>query len=207
MMENVTARDTVAALRSCVVRGAPPPLVRVVRWRRDVWEDARLRLLTEVGRFPSHTVRNIVYRRAGVTLPRTSSIHWRAEFYAPQRVVVGEHTTIGDSVFLDGRDGLTIGSNVNIGSRVTIWTRQHDPDDPWFAETGGPVVLGDRSWVASGATVLPGVTVGQGAVVAAGAVVTRDVAPYTIVGGAPARYLRDRSRDLRYELGYAKRFV
>lgn len=137
MMENVTARATAAALRSRVVRSAPAPMVRVVRWRWDVWEVARLCLRTEVRRFPAHTVRNIVYRRTGVALPRTSSIHWRAKFCPPQRVVVGEHTTIGDSVFLGGRDGLTTGSDVNIGSRVTIWTRQHDPDDPWFAETGG----------------------------------------------------------------------
>jgi putative colanic acid biosynthesis acetyltransferase WcaF len=152
-------------------------------------------------------LRNAIYRSAGLTLPRTSSIHWRAEFYSPEQIVVGERTTIGDSAFLDGRSGLSIGCSVNLGSHVTIWTRQHDIDDPYFAEVGAPVSIGDYVYVGSGSTILPGVTVGEGAVVAACSVVTRDVDPFTLVGGVPARYIRDRSRDLRYKLGYAKRFV
>lgn len=183
------------------------PLVRLVHWRRDVWADLRLRLLTEVGRFPSHTVRNYFYRRSGMVLPRTSSLHWRAEFYRPEGIVVGEHCTIGDTCFLDGRSGITLGDNVNIGSHVSIYTRQHDVDAADFAEIGAPVTVGDYAWIASHAVVLPGVTIGEGAVVAAGAVVPRDVPPYTLVGGNPARVIRQRNRDLHYRLGYAKRFV
>ncbi|WP_165350369.1 acyltransferase [Xylanimonas protaetiae] len=195
-----TVRDALKGL-------APQPLVRLVRWRREVWEDLRLRLLTDLGHVPSHRVRNFFYRRAGLRLPRTSSIHWRAEFYAPERIVVGQNTVIGDSVFLDGRSGLTIGDSVNLGSHVTVYTRQHAVDSPDFAEVGAPVVIGRHAWVASHAIVLPGVTVGEGAVVAAGAVVTKDVPPYAMVAGNPARFVRERSRDLRYELRYAKRFV
>ena len=186
---------------------APKPVLEANRWRNDVWSDLRLRLLTEIGYFPSHMVRNTIYRRAGMTLAQTSSIHWRAEFYAPESITVGEHCTIGDSCFLDGRSGLSIGDSVNLGSHVTIYTREHDVNSPDFAETGGPVVVGDHAWIASHAIVLPGVTIGEGAVVAAGAVVTRDVPPYAIVGGSPARFIGERNRDLRYRLGYAKRFV
>ena len=183
------------------------PLVRAVGWRRDMWADLRLRLLADLGRVPSHRLRNHFYRRAGLTLPRTSSIHWRAEFYHPGGVVIGEHCTIGDTCFLDGRNGITVGANVNVGSHVSIYTRQHDVDSPDFAEKGAPVVIGDYAWIASHAVLLPGVTIGEGAVVAAAAVVTKDVAPYTLVGGNPAQLIRERNRDLRYRLGYAKRFV
>lgn len=183
------------------------PLIGLVRWRRDVWSDLRLRLLAEIGRVPSHAIRNFFYRRAGITLPRSSSIHWRAEFYHPEGIAIGEHCIIGDTCFLDGREGITVGKNVNVGGKVSIYTRQHSVDSPMFAEVGGPVVIGDYAWIASHAIVLPGVTIGEGAVVAAGAVVTKDVAPYTLVGGNPAVFIRERSLDLRYELGYAKRFV
>lgn len=194
-------------LRAVAKRWAPARLVAVVRWRRDVWSDARLRLLAEVGRVPSHAFRNAAYRRAGMTLPRSTVIHWRAEFYAPERIVIGAHTVIGDSAFLDGRAGLTIGENVNLGSHVSVYTRQHDIDAPDFAEVGGPVAIDDYAYVGSHAIILPGVTIGCGGVVGAGSVVTRDVEPYTFVAGSPARFVRRRSQDLSYQLGYAKRFV
>jgi len=196
-----------SAVRARVKNVAPAGLLEALRWRNEVWGDLRLRLLAEVGRVPSHRVRNYFYRRAGLVLPGTSSIHWRAEFYAPDRIEVGEHCTIGDSAFLDGRSGLSIGDCVNLGSHVTVYTRQHDVNSPDFAETGAPVSIGDHAWVASHAIVLPGVTIGEGAVVAAGAVVTKDVPPFAMVAGNPARFVRERSKELTYRLGYAKRFV
>ncbi len=186
---------------------APAPVLAANEWRVGVWSDLRLRLLTDLGYVPSHSVRNYFYRRSGLRLPATSSIHWRAEFYAPEGVVIGEHSTIGDSAFLDGRSGLTIGDSVNLGSHVTIYTRQHDVDSPDFAEIGAPVQVGDHAWIASHAIVLPGVTIGKGAVIGAGAVVTRDVPAFVLAAGNPARVIRERPRDLRYRLGYAKRFV
>ena len=195
------------AARRMFKQFAPQPLLRAVAWRRSVWSDLRLRLLTEVGFVPSHSFRKACYRRAGMCVPTTSSIHWRAEFYAPERIVIGAHCTIGDSCFLDGRSGVTMGDSVNLGSHVTIYTREHDVNSPDFAETGGSVRIGNHAYLASFSIVLPGVTVGEGAVVAAGAVVTKDVPPFTIVGGVPAVRIGERTRDLRYQLGYAKRFV
>ncbi|WP_091122287.1 acyltransferase [Nocardioides terrae] len=131
-----------------------------------------------------------------------TSFHWRATFYQPDGVRIGAHTIIGNDCFLDGRRTLVIGDNVNIGGHVQIFTLEHNPDAHDFAVQGGPVVIGDRAYVATRATILPGVTIGEGAVVAAGAVVTKDVAPYAIVGGVPAKFLRERSRDLDYVLDF-----
>jgi maltose O-acetyltransferase len=73
---------------------------------------------------------------------------------------------------------------------------------PDFAGRTAPVVIEDFAWLGSRAMVLPGVTVGKGAVVAAGAVVTRDVPPYAIVGGVPARVIGERERGLDYAFDY-----
>lgn len=183
------------------------PLRKLRRWwLNNIWDDLRLYLLTVVGHVPSHRFRNAVYRSAGVKLPRSSSIHWHARFFSPQGLSIGEHTTIGNDGFFDARDGIAVGSSVNIAAEVRIYTREHDIDAPDFAEIGGPVVIEDYAYIGTRVTILPGVRVGRGAVVASGAVVTKDVPPYTLVGGVPAKVIRERAHDLDYKLGYAKKF-
>jgi acetyltransferase-like isoleucine patch superfamily enzyme len=104
--------------------------------------------------------------------------------------------SIGDGTFITADSLVLCGSRIEIGERCAIswqvqimdWDMHHLGDDiPHKAA----VRLGDRVWVGSRATILKGVTIGDGAVVAAGAVVTRDVAPRTVVGGNPARVLRE----------------
>jgi maltose O-acetyltransferase len=182
------------------------PLRRAYAGSMSVWGDLRLYLLALVGSIPSHAIRNFFYRRAGVKLARTSSIHAKARFFCPEGLRIGHYSTIGDRAFLDGREGITIGDCVNIAADLRIYTREHDIDSPDFAEVGGPVVIEDYVYIGTRAMILPGVRIGRGAVVASGAVVTKDVPPFILVGGVPARAIRERSRDLRYKVGYAKRF-
>ncbi|WP_454803358.1 hypothetical protein [Mucilaginibacter phyllosphaerae] len=82
-----------------------------------------------------------------------------------------------------------------------IWTLHHDYNSPYFAQAGAAVTIKDYAWICSRAIILPGVTVGKGAVVAAGAVVTKNVADYSVVGGAPAKKIADRHTGLVYDLG------
>ena len=72
------------------------------------------------------------------------------------------------------------------------WPDAEDESDFFEWRRGNRVVIGHDVWIGHGATILPGVTVGNGAVIGSGAVVTKDVAPYTIVGGVPARLIRER---------------
>jgi maltose O-acetyltransferase len=111
---------------------------------------------------------------------------------------------INRDVLLDGRAGLRIGHNVSISEGTALFTLDHDPQSPTFERRGAPVIVGDRVFIGARAIILPGVTIGEGAVVGAGAVVTRDVPPYTIVTGAPARPIGERRRDLTYTLDYRK---
>ena len=113
---------------------------------------------------------------------------------------------IVEFVLIDARAGVVIGNNVNIAGEVAIYTLEHDPDSPTFDVKGGPVTIDDYAYIGARVVILPGVHVGYGAVVATGAVVTRNVPPYHIVGGVPAKFIRERNRDLHYKLDFALPF-
>ena len=100
---------------------------------------------------------------------------------------------------------ITIGDNVFIGPNVSLLTPLHplcwQDRNPYFNEKtgnvtdreyGAPITIGDNCWIAGNVTVCAGVTIGEGAVVAAGAVVTKDVEPWTVVGGNPAKVIKKR---------------
>jgi acetyltransferase-like isoleucine patch superfamily enzyme len=89
--------------------------------------------------------------------------------------------------------GIDIGDDVMIGPNVQLISGGHslDPDTRRSVCTCAPIRIGRGVWIGAGATILQGVTVGDDAVVAAGAVVTKDVAPRTLVGGVPARPMRE----------------
>jgi acetyltransferase-like isoleucine patch superfamily enzyme len=172
-----------------------------------IWRDFRLYLATLIGWVPSHTVRLLFYTTVlHIKIGRHSSIHWRARFFHPEGIRIGHNTIIGNDAFLDGRAGLDIGNNVNLAGEVNIFTMEHDVQSPTFAVAGGPVIIEDYVYLATRSMILPGVRVGRGAVVAAGAVVTKDVSPYSIVGGVPARVIGERTKDLRYTLKHARLF-
>jgi len=147
-------------------------------------------------------VRHWYLRRfCGVRLGRDSSI-CSGCFITGYNIHIGDNTVVNRFVYLDGRVSLYIGNNVNISHYTLIQTLTHDPQSPDFVCLERPVRIEDHAWLGARATICPGITIGEGAVVAAGAVVTRDVAPYTIVGGNPARFIRERSKDLRYRSRY-----
>jgi maltose O-acetyltransferase len=156
-----------------------------------------------VNRWPFHAVRNAYYRRiCRVAIAPGSSVHMGAVLYTLGGVRIGEGTTIDQGVRLDGRGGLTIGAGVSIAPDVYLLTADHDPQSPSFEGRTAPIVVEDHAWLGTRSMVLPGVTIGRGAVVAAGAVVTRDVPPYTIVGGVPAKPIGTRTQDLQYAFDY-----
>ncbi|MDR3742415.1 MAG: DapH/DapD/GlmU-related protein [Terracidiphilus sp.] len=142
-----------------------------------------------------------VYRlyavRSGVVLGERVHLGMGTILYAPKRMTVGDDVYIGKGCTIEC-DG-EIGAHTMLANNVGLVGR-HDHDvsavgysvrfAPWVGDTGGgseSVVVGPDVWIGYGAIVLTGVTVGRGAIVAAGAVVTRDVPPYAIVAGVPAK--------------------
>jgi maltose O-acetyltransferase len=167
-----------------------------------------LYLATAIGNVPSRHFRATFYRVIlRVRIPSSSIICWKCRFFGPRGIVIGSNTIIGNDAFLDGRNGLKIGNNVNIAAEARIYTMEHDIASPSFAGAGGPVIINDRVYIGTRVTILPGVTIGEGAVVASGAVVTKNVDPWTMVGGIPARFIKKRpvvkySLDIKGTIGY-----
>ena len=121
------------------------------------------------------------------------------KIHSPFHCDFGFNITVGDNfvanfnlTILDEAE-VRIGNNVFIGPNTTLCTVIHSLE-PGERNEGimcaRPIAVGDNVWIAANAVILPGVTVGEGAVIGAGSVVTKDVEPYTVVAGNPARFLR-----------------
>ncbi len=117
----------------------------------------------------------------------------------PWNLCLGAHSHINRDCIIDARNGITIGNNVSISHRVALITGSHDKDSRHFDYTGQPIVIDDYVWLGIGSTVLQGIHIGRGAIICAGAVVTKDVTPFSIVGGVPAKVIGSRREDLEYE--------
>jgi acetyltransferase-like isoleucine patch superfamily enzyme len=118
--------------------------------------------------------------------------------FVPFYTNFGRFITIGKNVFINhacsflDMGGITIEDNVLIGPKVNLITENHplNPDDR-KSLVCKPIVIKRNAWIGAAATILSGVTIGENAVVAAGAVVTSDVLPNTIVGGVPAKFIKN----------------
>lgn len=110
----------------------------------------------------------------------------------------GKNITIGKNVFINAgckfqdQGGIAIGDGALIGHNVVMATLNHDPA-PYKRSTmhPAPIVIGKNVWIGAGAVLLAGITVGDGAIIAAGAVVTKDVPQNTVVGGVPAKFIKE----------------
>jgi maltose O-acetyltransferase len=157
-------------------------------------------LLRIVGYVPGYFMRGTLYRIFGMKLASRAKIGVGCLILGgPGRITIGAGSVINPGVVLDGRFPLSIGSNVSISIQALILTLEHDLAVTDFGGIGGPVTIGDRVFIGARAIVLPGISIGEGAAVAAGAIVTKDVEPYTIVAGVPAKPIGSRPKTLTYQ--------
>ena len=154
---------------------------------------------TFFNRIPSNTIRRLTLRALGAKLARNSVILRKTDVIAPKGLSIERSSSIGSHSLIDSRGRITIGSNVTVASYCRLVTAKHDIEDPQFHAEYLPIVIEDYAWICTGATIIGGVTIGHGAVVMAGAVVTKDVLPMTVVGGVPARRIKDRKTEPTFE--------
>ncbi|MBI5123140.1 acyltransferase [Candidatus Roizmanbacteria bacterium] len=180
---------------------------KIINRIKNILLEFEVFLLHLVGLVPCHCFRRFFYRLAGIKIGKGSTIHTGARFYDPRNINIGEDSIIGEGVVLDGRDKLMIGNHVDIATEVMIYNSEHDINNESFSATTAPVKIEDYVFIGPRVIILAGVTIGKGAVVGAGAVVTKDVPPYAIVGGVPAKIIGERkNKDLHYRLGRARWF-
>ena len=135
------------------------------------------------------SIGNNVYIRKG------SRLEAIGEISNNPKIIIGDGTSIHLYFHCGAAESVIIGKNVLIAGRVYISDHDHEFDHPTLppCESGlitSPVIIEDEVWIGEGAVILKGVTIGKRAVIGANAVVTKDVAPYTVVGGVPAKLIK-----------------
>tara|TARA_Y100000739_G_C20565686_1_gene445236 strand:- start:543 stop:1070 length:528 start_codon:yes stop_codon:yes gene_type:complete len=130
-------------------------------------------------------------------------------FFGDDQITIGNDVYIGPDSYWYGHGGIEVGSNVIFGPKTVIWSVNHN----YNSETSLPydeidyhkkVTIHNNVWIGFGAQIAPGVTVGEGAIIGIGSVVVKDIPPMAIVGGNPAKIIKQRNSQ-KYELVKSKK--
>lgn len=128
------------------------------------------------------------------SIPFISGIH---------KVSIGSNTYIGQNAFIRGEGSVSIGSHCMIAANVVVYSYNHDYESnkiPFSdVNTYKPVIIEDFVWIGRNVNITPGVRIGKGAIIGMGAVVTKDIPPFSVAGGNPAKVIKVRNIE-RFEL-------
>ena len=144
---------------------------------------------------PMFAWRNAILRTFGARIGRDVRVYGSVVVYMPWNLAIGDWSAIGEHAYIYNLGPVTIGRSATVSQRAHLCAGTHDYTVPEMPLLKPPITIGDSAWVCADAFVGPGVHVGEGAVVGARAVATRDVPPWTVVGGNPARVIK--RRELR----------
>ena len=133
-----------------------------------------------------------ILKMFGAKVSWSSNVLPSCRIWQPWKLKMGEYACLGENVDCYSVDSIEIGNQATVSQGVRLCAAGHDIGSKTMELTYGPIVIGANSWIAGWSIVLPGVTIGEGAVVAAGAVVAKDVEPWTVVGGNPAKFIKNR---------------
>lgn len=164
------------------------------KFRRLVWEIVWAILFRPTPRWCMNRWRCFLLRLFGAKVGRGVRIQGSSRVWQPWKLTIGADSWIDGNVSLYSVDTIDIGANAVVSDGAFVCTASHDISSNVFDLITKPIAIGDSAWISARAIILPGVNVGEGAVVAAGAVVTKDVEPWHVVGGNPAKTIR--CRDL-----------
>lgn len=144
---------------------------------------------------------NYVRGRKIAHVGKNTKVHPTVILRQAERIFIGANCLLNHNNVLQGgkKTGkIVIGNHVHCGANVMMFAFNHGIDKidiPTINQNyyDGDIIIEDDVWIGAGAVILPGITIGKGVVIASNSVVNKDVAPYTIVGGIPAKHIKDRT--------------
>ena len=136
--------------------------------------------------------RRFLLRLFGAKIGRNTNIYPSTRIYLPWNLIIGEQASIGEWALIYNLGPVVIGDQATVSHRAHLCAGTHDYSDPTLPLLRIGIEIGARAWICADAFVGPGRRVGEGAVVGGAAVVVTDIPPWTVVGGNPARILKER---------------
>jgi putative colanic acid biosynthesis acetyltransferase WcaF len=143
---------------------------------------------------PFHAWRSFLLRCFGATLGQNCHFYPNSRIWAPWNLICADGASLGDEAEIYNPSPVSMGSHAIVSQQAYICGATHDYDDPSFPLISFPMSVGAYAWVCARASVSPGVNVGEGAVLGLGSVATRDLEPWTVYAGVPARPIKRRVR-------------
>ena len=142
-------------------------------------------------------IRYILYKRLFKSLGDKVIFFPFLTIKSPQNIKIGTNVSINHNCFLEGAGGIDIGSNVMIAHQVSIMSNSHITKNiniPMKAQgvKMNKVIIEDNVWIGAKVTILDGITIGEGSILAANSVINKNVNKFSVVGGVPAKFIKNR---------------
>jgi len=178
-------------------QGLPNPSPHTLKNRilRILWNLVQATLFRYSPR-PMLRWRAFLLRLFGANITKKSRVYPRAKIWGPWNLTMGDHATIADDVDCYCVAQITIGAHTTISQYTYLCGATHDFEDISFKLQPKPITIGQRVWVAADCFIAPGITISDGAVIGARSSVFKNINPWTINAGTPAKELRPRNHPL-----------
>jgi len=195
--------EKIKAMEQCSATGDGDPYLKAAlplrnRLMRAVWGIANAVLFRPSPR-PMHAWRAMLLRMFGAKMGSNCHIYAGANIWAPWNLICDEAAAVADGATIYNPKPIRLGSHSIVSQEAYLCGATHDYEDPAFPFVASEIVVGPYAWICARATVQPGVNVGEGAVLGLGAIATRNLEPWTVYAGVPARKVR--SRVMRGSVG------
>lgn len=158
--------------------------------KRARWEITRI--LFRLTPTPLFELRSAILRMNGAQIGKDVHIHPGAIISYPWNLQIGDESSIGERAFIDNHGRVTIGQRATISQCSHLCSGTHDYTDPTMPLLMPPINIGNDAWVCAGCFIGPGINIGAGAVIGARSIVVKDVAPWMVAVGHPAKEIKRR---------------